>query len=36
MIGVSHEGPLQFFLEVGRGISLQALPAGFLVPIHTH
>ena len=28
--------PLQGFITGGRGISLQALPAGFFVPNHTH
>lgn len=31
-----HGGPLHVFITGGRGISLHALPAGFLVPYQTH
>lgn len=32
----THGGPLQIFITDGLGWSLQAFPAGFLVPNHTH
>lgn len=31
-----HGGPLHDFMTGGRGLSLQAIPAGFFVPYQTH